>query len=217
MASTVTVEQIREINKNRFKSLHLDERGNAYIVLGNTYPIKDELKAAGAYFKPYFGWYFDHMSFDYPVQKIRKEDFMDSISAADIVTDADFGNADPSDLIVYYLDENKAKEYVKQIQDEYKKATKKPSRSQWTGEVGEKIEKELKLQSIHPFISSFTGDPMCVYKFTDNFENIFTWITSDRDNLIEGNFYNVKGTIKNHSEYDDEKQTVLTRCKYYEV
>ena len=214
MASTVTVERIREINRDRFKSLHLDERGNAYIVLGNTYPIKDELKAAGAYFKPCFGWYFDHMSYDYPVQKIRKEDFMDSVSAADIVKDADFGNADPSELIVYYLNEDKAKNLVQQIQGDYKKANTKPSRSRWVGDVGEKIEKELKLQSTHPFISSFTGDPMCVYKFVDEFENVFTWITSDRSDLEEGNYYTVKGTIKNHSEYNDEKQTVLTRCKY---
>ena len=211
MASEITTQKIREANDKYFKSLHLDSNGNAYIVLGNTYPIKDELKAAGAHFKPYLGWYFDHVAYDYPTQKIKRDDFMDDISMADIVNGE---VSDETDVFLFHVDETKCSELVKKIQDEYRKATTKPSFSQWVGEVGDKINKELKLQSTHPFISSFTGDPMCVYKFVDEFENIYTWITSDKADLKDGYTYNIRGTIKNHSEYKDEKQTVLTRCKY---
>lgn len=212
MADKVTKRKVRETNEKYFKSLYLDMNGNAYIVLGNTYPIKDELKAAGAHFKPGLGWYFDHVSYDYPTQKIERDDFMSNFSMADLMIDVE--DADPTEVLLYHYDEGRARDFVKEIQDKYRKANTKPSNSQWVGEVGDKIEKELKLEDSHPFISSFTGDPMCVYKFVDEFGNVFTWITSDRENLVDGGTYEVKGTIKNHSEYRDEKQTVLTRCKY---
>ena len=211
MADKITTKKIKEANDKYFKSLYLDDNGNAYIVLGNTYPIKDELKAAGAHFKPYLGWYFDHVAYDYPIQKIERDDFMDDISMIDI---ADEEVPDETYVFLFHVDEDKCRKLVKKIQEEYRKATTEPSHSQWVGEVGEKIDKELKLEFSHPFISSFTGDPMCVYKFVDEFGNIYTWITNDRSDLKDGYSYNIKGTIKNHSEYRDEKQTVLTRCRY---
>lgn len=51
----------------------------------------------------------------------------------------------------------------------------------------------------------------CMYKFTDIEGNVFIWITScyiDMDKKIK-----LRGTIKEHSEYNNVKQTVLTRCK----
>ena len=50
-----------------------------------------------------------------------------------------------------------------------------------------------------------------MYKFIDIEGNVFIWITScyiDMDKRIK-----LRGTIKEHSEYNNVKQTVLTRCK----
>lgn len=54
-----------------------------------------------------------------------------------------------------------------------------------------------------------------IYRFTNSDNNVFIWTTSksiecDADGLVTGT---ISGTIKEHSEYRNEKQTVLTRCK----
>ena len=57
--------------------------------------------------------------------------------------------------------------------------------------------------------------------------NTFTWKTGntlyiptgdgDFDVANNGDTVVLKGTIKEHSEYKDEKQTVLTRCKVTQI
>ena len=45
----------------------------------------------------------------------------------------------------------------------------------------------------------------------DSKGNVFTWSTGK--SLNEGSTYLIKGTVKEHSEYKDTKQTTITRCK----
>lgn len=61
-----------------------------------------------------------------------------------------------------------------------------------------------------------------IFKILDENSNIFTWRTNK--SMVEnkeGNYTaivdytQIKGTIKNHSEFRDEKQTELTRCKVF--
>ena len=70
------IEQAPETNAKFFSSMGLDKEGNAYIVLGNTYPIKDELKAKGARFNPILGWYFDNKPYDYPSEILERNSYM---------------------------------------------------------------------------------------------------------------------------------------------
>lgn len=49
-----------------------------------------------------------------------------------------------------------------------------------------------------------------LYKFTDAQGNVFVWRTSK--NLKISDCMQIKGTVKEHSEYDGVKQTVITRC-----
>ena len=51
------------------------------------------------------------------------------------------------------------------------------------------------------------------YLFKDNVGNIYKWNTTVYIKEDEGDQLKLKGTIKNHTEYDGEKQTELTRCK----
>lgn len=50
-----------------------------------------------------------------------------------------------------------------------------------------------------------------LYKFTDAAGNVFIWKASSKQDVSDG--MTLKGTVKEHSERDGVKQTVLTRCK----
>jgi predicted extracellular nuclease len=54
---------------------------------------------------------------------------------------------------------------------------------------------------------------MYAHTFKDADGNVFTWKTQNGVGLNVGDSVNVKGTIKAHTEYKEEKQTELTRCK----
>ena len=97
------------------------------------------------------------------------------------------------------------------------KRRKKKAISQHVGQVGDKVEiKGLYVRSGSWEQKSFSGygtDTMYIHTFKDTDGNVFTWKTQKYLDLNYGEPVIVKGTIKNHSEYKDEKQTELTRCK----
>ena len=82
------------------------------------------------------------------------------------------------------------------------------------GEVGNKI-KDIKVtgRCVAGYDTQFGYT--YIYKFKDDEGHIFIWkTTKDIDTDDEGIFVGqIAGTIKEHSEYAGEKQTVLTRCK----
>ena len=95
------------------------------------------------------------------------------------------------------------------------------AKSQHIGAVGDKIALEATLEKSAWFeIPSFRGfgtDTMHVYTFRDSQGNALVWKTSKGLGIESGTKVMLKGAIKEHNEYQDEKQTVLTRCKIEEV
>lgn len=89
--------------------------------------------------------------------------------------------------------------------------------SQYVGQVGDKVEiKGTYVRSGSWKQRSFSGygtDTMYVHTFKDSDGNVFTWKTQNGVDLNYGEPVNIKGSVKGHSEYKDEKQTELTRCK----
>lgn len=89
--------------------------------------------------------------------------------------------------------------------------------SQHVGEVGEKLTiKGSFVRSAWFEVKSFRGygtDTMHIHTFKDADGNVFVWKTSKGLCLEYGEPIQITGTVKEHSEYQDEKQTVLTRCK----
>lgn len=91
--------------------------------------------------------------------------------------------------------------------------------SQHIGEIGDKIEiKATFIKTAWFEVPSFGGwgtDTMHIHTFKDESGNVLIWKTTKGLplNIEEGDSINLKGTIKEHSEYKDEKQTVLTRCR----
>lgn len=48
-----------------------------------------------------------------------------------------------------------------------------------------------------------------MYEIIDKDGNVYTWKTS---NCIESHHKTIKGTVKNHNEFNGVLQTELTRC-----
>lgn len=115
--------------------------------------------------------------------------------------------------------ERKAKEESERIarEAEEQRIREQKALSHHVGEVGDKVDLDAILEKNAWFeIPSFRGfgtDTMHIYTFRDSQGNALIWKTTRGLGIESGERVHVKGTIKEHSEYDDEKQTVLTRCK----
>lgn len=99
--------------------------------------------------------------------------------------------------------------------------------SEYIGTKGEKISAEVTFINEYQYKDynfNFYGTTHYIYTMKDENENIIVWKTTSYMNIQEGeeSWYLpkkgdkliIKGTIKEHSKYNDVKQTVLTRCKY---
>lgn len=102
--------------------------------------------------------------------------------------------------------------------EEFEKRSKEKAekeRSQWVGEVKDKV--SFTLTFVHRFVFDSVYGLNYVYKFVDDDGDIFIWSTSKSFKYESGTKLDVAGTIKGHDTYRGEKQTLLTRCKVYEV
>lgn len=115
--------------------------------------------------------------------------------------------------------ERKAKEEAERIAREQEEAEERARKaiSKHIGEVGDKIDLDVILEKRAWFdVPSFRGygrDTMYVYTFRDEQGNALVWKTGKGLVYENGTKVHLAGTIKNHDEYDGEKQTTLTRCK----
>ena len=85
-----------------------------------------------------------------------------------------------------------------------------PSNSKHIGSIGERLDLELTIAGCYPKTNHFGTSYFHVMKNADG--DVFTWHTSARQ-LEVGKTYNMRGTIKEHILYKNEKQNVLTRCQ----
>lgn len=89
------------------------------------------------------------------------------------------------------------------------------ARSQYVGEVGQKVTVEAVFLGSPHFERhlGWTTEPVYIHGFRDKDGNKLVWKTSKWLNLDEGQKVTITGTVKEHSEYREEKQTSLLRCK----
>ena len=161
-------------------------------VLGNTYPIKDELKDAGARFSPIFGWYFiGHDGEEY----LESQDFSTfKVLWEDVFTK----NRD----YVLLKDTSVLKEW-------FESKTIKPSTSSFQGVIGEKIERKLEIICVFDFTGRFGITHL--HTMEDEDKNVYVWSTASKK-LEVGKTFNIKATVKDHTLYKNVEQTILTRC-----
>jgi hypothetical protein len=195
-----------ELNLKFFERNGFDADGNIWVILGDTYSIKDELKEAGCKFDYSLGWHCDHELAGYPQTKL---------TASQICNKNDNGvfNGWRNEELSQLISEAQRK------QDELTA----PMNSEYVGNVGDKIEMPVTLWKISTYkVQAFGGfydrdEPKMqtkyIYSFIDASGNCLIWNTTSFNELTAGDKLKLKGTIKRHSEYKGIKQTELQRCK----
>jgi len=85
--------------------------------------------------------------------------------------------------------------------------------SQYVGTPGDKIELDVEVKGVWSFQSKFSYyGRTYINKMVDADGNVIVWKTSSTS-LEEGAKIRIKATVKEHSEYRGEKQTVVLRLK----
>lgn len=199
------ISKAEELNRQFLKDHGFSEDGKIYAVLGDTYPIKDTLKALGCRWTNPFGWTSDHPLDDYPtrsfdVSQVWERD-KDGVYAW-WCADSDF------------------------IHEQMKLAEKKlmapTNKSEYVYEVGQRIEEVVTITHIASFDTHFGWKTITkwIYTFANDEGTVFVWkTTSPCDRVVngvyrprlEGDRVRIRGTVKDHEEYRGVKQTVLQR------
>ena len=192
------IKQAPDRNARLFKRWHLAGDGSCWVVLGDTYAIRDTLKAAGAHYHPYLGWYFDHEVVGYDCAKM-------SISQICELQDM-YG--------VYQLPEYDNPKLCEAVQEAQSTYAARDIHSEYIGSVGDRVNVDATVERVAGYESDWGY--INIYTFVDDKGNYLVWRTSAA-HLEEGERVSLRGTIKEHSEYNHIKETVLTRCKVAEL
>ena len=179
-------------NEDFMRREGFDAQGRTWIVTGDTYSIKDELKAQGAKFSPLLGWHFDH-------------EYSPAIVVNFIEVTREWADGSRS------YDGEKAEALIKALKAEL---TKDDPKSEYIGEIGQKVELNLVYTGYVSYTTHLTyrGETHYIHKFLDG-ANVVIWNTTAYVDLDEGDQVVVKATIKEHTEYKGVKQTSLVRAK----
>jgi hypothetical protein len=113
--------------------------------------------------------------------------------------------------------------YQKQIEYDAKKKAEKENKiqSDYVGNIGDKIQTELTYKNCFGYETMYGYQ--YIHIFEDNNGNQYKWKTTKGliEKVVDNSYVtinlndkaNIKGTIKDHNEYNNTKQTELTRCK----
>lgn len=199
-----------ELNKSFLKKEGFSNDGKVYIVLGDTYSIKDRLKAYGAFFNYQLGWHFNKPTDLFPVHELSVDTVIgeDEGEPIHLLNKTQFGG-----YMYHEFYESTVKSFIRGIQDEHL-ASILPE-THWFGNIGERVTLVDMECSLLAHWDSFYGTTM-LYKFVSPDGTAFTWKTGsyvETEFVGTGKKITVVGTIKDHSEYKGQKQTELTRCK----
>ena len=200
-----------EKNAEFFKKNGFTDEGKTYFVLGDTYSIKDELKAQGAKWDNASRHW--HMATPPEGMEVVEFDVSD-IYAADYA-----GVYAWNSWIRAEWDDPEF--YVNKIQAAEERLKADKSTSQHVGTVGEKISVPVVYKHTASWSNGYGGywneGVTNLHTFQDDQGNVYTWKTGNFINADYGTKMMLTGTIKEHGEYKGIKQTVMTRCKVQEV
>lgn len=164
--------------------------GVTYIVTGDSYSIKDDLKAAG--------WLFDYVLRWHKADPTGYEDRVKKVEIDKVIQFSAWGEG-------HYLTE--AKDYIDNLLTE----DSADKNSQWVGQIGSRDTFNVTLVSKRGFQGRFGYSK--VYTFRTEDGNILTWFSTVEVEKEPGDQFTLVGTVKDHTEYKGVKNTVLSRCK----
>jgi len=165
-----------------------------YLVTGNTYDIKDELKERGGRFNPALNWHFTReveIPEGHELVKVAFDEVYDWMPMVKRI---------------------ELKENAREVAAAARISAMPESKSEWVGEVKERLRSlEVVLTGARE-CSSYYGDST-LYTF-DYGDNKLFWFTTSipKVEMIVGHSYLLTGTVKKHDERDGVKQTQLNRC-----
>ena len=191
---------------NILTKYNMTHGGKVYPILGETYSIKDELKALGAVFSRGIGWFFvDKMMADKCGRPYCE------LPVSEIVR-----STGPNKFDFIYEEELKA--MIEPFQPKVERVIVGSADSDYVGEIGQEIEVDVDIKKVFAFNGRYGESYMFLMEDEDG--NVFVWNTKSRnaDDYPEETRWTVRGKVKEHKEYDTKdgvriKQTVLTYCK----
>lgn len=185
-------------NAEFFSRKGFNEKGEAFMILGNTYEIKEELKAKGCRFDAIIGWYSAEDLSEYDTAKITADEIFDKNN---------YGW-----FIGYSVEGAKSK--VEEIKSKY---IEEHDKSEYVGEIGKRIEMNVKYTHrasfSRPSYRGYGEETMFVYYFKDENGNTLVWVTGSWLDNEKGDTIRIKATVKEHKVYRDKKQTVVKNVK----
>lgn len=87
----------------------------------------------------------------------------------------------------------------------------KQSKSTFQGQIGQRLEVSVYVDKVVDLAANQYGSINHLHTFIDDKENIYIWNTASR-RLNEGDSLRIRGTIKEHKNYQGVQQTIFTRC-----
>ena len=189
----------RKITKEEWLNINGFSRdGVTYLVLGNSYSIKDDLKEAGFKFSPLLRWHGDNCEFELP-------------------EGCSYKKLEYHEIFTWSEDEHIA--FMKEgARDKIELIFNPPvaSNSVYVGEIGERLRNiVVKVRNIGGYDSPYGYK--WVYTFEDEDENLYSWFTTSQQAIAIGMYVSLTGTVKAHVEYKGAETTQLTRCKIEEI
>ena len=83
------------------------------------------------------------------------------------------------------------------------------SNSEFVGEIGERLELYLIVERVIDLNDGY-GNPI-MHLMRDDDGNLYVWTTASKSWEV-GSDHHIRGTVKDHRTYRNEKQTILSRC-----
>lgn len=84
------------------------------------------------------------------------------------------------------------------------------SESEYVGSIGERLELFLTVERTIELDGNYGRSTM--FKFRDDCGNCFIWTTATTPGFKIGDEIHLRGTVKNHNKFRNERQTILNRC-----
>jgi hypothetical protein len=160
------------------------------IFTGNTYENKEWFKEIGCTYRKFWGW-------GLPGDMELPAELPEGIAAVRL------------DWELVGKDDEVLKTDA-EVQKAVASLTEEPSVSEYQGTIGDRITVELTVKKAIK-LNGFYGEST-MHIMEDAAQNVYVWTTASKT-WAEGAVKVVAGTIKDHREYKNTKQTVLTRCK----
>lgn len=185
MKAEFATKKAEWMEKNGFNA-----EGVTYIITGDSYSIKEELKEAG--------WKFDSVLLWHKADPADYEDRVIKISDEEIIEYSAWGEG-------HFKTE--AKNYITQ-----KMLPAEDLDLTFVGEVGDKLKQiTVTLTKKNSFCGRFGLTN--ILEFRDENKNYLVWFTSTEPKFEIGDKISLSGTIKEHKKYKEIPQTIVTRCK----